>query len=91
MEKASFMPLVFMATGGMSKECSLMNKRIVEMISEKTKDKYSQVMRHNQTRLQFAPLKATLVAVLRYRGKKGAEANVIDFNSIPEEKTNEKY
>ena len=55
-EKASFTPLVFTTTGGMGKECTQFNKRLAEMITEKTKEKYSKVMCHIRTRPRFALL-----------------------------------
>ena len=88
--------LVFTTTGGMGKECTQFNKRLAEMISEKTKEKYSKVMCHIRTRLRFALLRATLVAVRGYRGKRNQmsaekDEDEIDFNLIPEEIAYETY
>ena len=51
---------------------------------------YAHVMRHLRTRLRFALLRATLVAVRGYRGQKGRseelEIEDISFNLIPEMK-----
>ena len=46
MEKATFTPLVFTATGGMAPECTRYHKKIAELISSKTKEEYSHVMNH---------------------------------------------
>ena len=52
-------------------------------------------MGHIRTRLRFALLKSTLVAVRGYRGKSNnaaeREEDEIDFNLIPEETTYETY
>ena len=88
-EKASFTPLVFTTTGGMSPECARLNKRLAELISMKTGESYSHVIRHLRIRLRFALLRATLVAVRGVRGRRGAdedELNLdeISFNLIPQ-------
>ena len=92
-EKASFTPLVFLTTGGMSPECEKLNKRMAEMISLKTREVYSHVVSHIRTRIRFALLKATLVAVRGVRGKADAdsgpsEMEEISFNLIPLTPTN---
>ena len=86
-EKATFTPLVFTTTGGMGPECSRMNKRIAELISEKKGEKYGQVMQYIRTRLRFALLRCTLVAIRGVRGKRTSKESHIDdisFNLIPE-------
>ena len=88
-EKASFTPLVFLTTGGMSPECSRLNKRLAELISTKTGEAYSHVIRHLRTRLRFALLRATLIAVRGVRGRRGAVEEEVDlgeisFNLIPQ-------
>ena len=47
-----------------------MNKQPAEKISEKTKENYSQVITYVGTRLRYALLKATLVAIREFQGKK---------------------
>ena len=95
MEKASFTPLIFTTTGGMGPECERLNKRLAEMIALKQREQYSQVMAHIRTRLRFALLKATLVAVRGIRGRRSvaAEDDVeeISFNLIPREQAYESY
>ena len=68
-EKASFTPLVFLSTGGQSKECDRLNKRLSEMIANKRKEQYCHVVAHVRTRLRFSLLKSTLTALRGYRGK----------------------
>ena len=88
-EKATFTPLVFTTTGGMGPECEKLNKRLAELISLKTKESYNQIIRHLRTRLRFALLKSTLVAIRGVRGPSvGAvededEIGDISFNLIP--------
>ena len=90
-ERASFTPLVFTTTGGMGKECEKLNKRLAELIVIKKKQRYSQVIADIRTRLRFALLKATVVAVRGYRGGRGQEEDDEDvdidipFDLIPHE------
>ena len=87
-ERGSFMPLVFSTTGGMGPECARMNKRLAELIAKKKGEAYSHVLRHIRTRLRFALLRCTLVAVRGSRGKAPAEEEEsvcdISFNLVPQ-------
>ena len=67
-ERGTFTPLVFSTTGGMGPECARMNKRIAELIAAKTGEAYSHVMKHIRTRLRFALLRCTVIAVRGTRG-----------------------
>ena len=88
-EHATFTPLVFTTTGGMGPECQRLNKQLAELISQKKNERYSDVMMHIRTKLRFALLKATLVALRGVRGRQRLthlnESSVedIDFNLIP--------
>ena len=85
-ERASFTPMVFTTTGGMAPECERFNWRLVELISIKRKKEYSHVMRHIHCSLQFALLKATLLAVRGSRGRaieQGDDFADIAFNLVP--------
>ena len=62
-EKGSFTPLVFTTIGGMGPESLRFNKWLAELISRKTGEVFSDVMRYIQTRLRYALLRATLSAV----------------------------
>ena len=87
-EKASFTPLVFSTAGGMGKECHILNKRLAELIALKNGEIYSQVITHIRTRLRFALLKATVVAVRGVRGRVvngEQDIDMISFNLIPHE------
>ena len=94
-EKSSFTPLVFLTTGGMGPECERLNKRLAELISNKSSERYSHVMSYVRTRLRFALLKATVIAIRGVRGKSASsghndelEVDQISFNLIPKESTN---
>ena len=68
-EKASFVPLVFSTNGIMGEQCERLNKQLAKIISEKSGDKYSEVITHIRTRIRIALLKCILIAVRGYRGK----------------------
>ena len=79
----------------MGQECEKLNKRLAEKIANKTNERYSHVMAHIRTRLRFALLKATLVAVRGVRGRtvevEEEEVGEIAFNLIPKEQPYEPY
>ena len=87
-EKGMFTPLVFTTTGGMGNECSRLTKKLANLIANKTGESYPDVMRHMRTRLRFALLRSTLVAIRGYRGRvekdKEEPLGDISFNLIPE-------
>ena len=87
-EKGSFIPLVFTTSGGFGPECERFNKRLAELIAKKRNQQYSEVMKYIRTRLRFALLRSTLVAIRGERGKRKEEEDnmgLIDFNLIPTE------
>ena len=59
-ERGTFTPLVFLTTGGMSKECLRFNNRLADLIAKKRQEKYSDVICCIRTKLRFAMLKSTL-------------------------------
>ena len=80
-EKATFTPLVFSTSGGMAPECTKYHKRLAELISTKTKEEYGQVMNHLRTRLRFALLRSTLIALRGERGKsRKPTANITELS-----------
>ena len=86
-EKATFTPLVFSTMGGMAKECARYHKRIATLISNKTKEDYSNVVNHIRTRVRFSILKSTLVAIRGQRGKPMKEytdISELSFNTLPD-------
>ena len=85
-EKGNFTPLVFLTSGGMSRECTKFLNRLGELIANKRKEKYADVIHHLRTKIRFALLKATLVALHGFRGKSksnGIDLKEISFNLIP--------
>ena len=84
-EKATFVPLVFTTSGGMSPECEKCNKRIAKNLAIKTKESYSDIMSFIRKKIRFALLKATLTAIRGYRGpaqKQTAPIADVSYNLI---------
>ena len=90
-EKGSFSPLIFTTSGGMGPESTRYHKRLAQLISVKRKEEYSHVVSHIRTRLRFAILKSTLIAIRgdRGRNRRRQEESVplseVSFNLIPEQ------
>ena len=87
-EKATFTPAVFLTTGGMSKECKRFVNRVADLIARKRKERYCDVVRHVRTRIRFAMLRTTLIALRGYRGKKmdskyEKPLSEVSYNLIP--------
>ena len=94
-EKASFTPLVYSTNGGMAREARKFHKRVAQMVSEKTKETYGDVMNVMRTKLSFAMLKSVLISVRGSRGK-GRRApetplSCLSFNLVPELQEYETY
>ena len=86
-ERATFTPLVFLTSGGMSNDCKTFNDRLAQKIAKKKKDSYPDVVRYVRTRLRFAMLRATLISIRGYRGERErdiAEIGQVSFNLIPQ-------
>ena len=86
-EKSSFVPLVFTTNGGMGEKCKKFHRQLAMLICAKAMDTYSKVMAHIRTRLRFALLKSTIVAVRGYRGQRslptdGTALKEIDFGLV---------
>ena len=94
-ERGSFSPLIFSTTGGMGSECSRYHKRVAELIAKKGGDSYADVVNHVRTRVRFALLKSTLVAIRgeRGRGRKGYNNPVpiedLSLNLVPQQNSYE--
>ena len=86
-EKGSFVPLVFLTTGGMGPACTKTIKRISDLIATRKNEQYSQVINFVRTRLRFSLLRCVLIAVRGVRGKMKNESYLSDsnisFNLIP--------
>ena len=84
-EKGTFAPLVFLTTGGIGPQCSVVLKRLAELIAKKRKELYSHVMSFIRTKLRFSLLKSVLISNHGVRGKTKKEPKLegISFNIIP--------
>ena len=70
----------------MSRECTKFLNQLGELIANKRKEQYADVIRHLRTKIRFALLKAMLVALHGFRGKSksdGIDLKEISFNLIP--------
>eukprot|EP00117_Sycon_ciliatum_P046195 scpid56052/ scgid0290/ len=72
-EHASFVPAVFATTGGMSRHCTALYKRIACLLAEKSKEPYSVVMAWVRCRLSFALLRASVMCL---RGSRSLKVSV---------------
>ena len=72
-----------------------MNRRIAELIAAKTGEAYSHVMKFLRTRLRFALLRCTVIAVRGTRGKmldrEEMDVGEVSFNLIPEAPSADSY
>ncbi len=72
----------------MSKECKRFVNRVADLIARKRKERYCDVVRHVRTRIRFAMLRTTLIALRGYRGKKmdskyEKPLSEVSYNLIP--------
>ena len=92
-EKGSFSPLIFTTTGGMGPECTKYHKRVAELLSNKRGESYADVMNFIRTRIRFALLRSTLIAVRGERGKRkrggGDAISDLSLNLVPEQNSYE--
>ena len=72
----------------MGPECTRYHKRIAELLSLKRGENYADVMNYIRTRIRFALLKSTLVAIRGERGKRRRSNDVpledLSLNLVPE-------
>ena len=86
-EKATFTPLVFATTGGMSNEAAKFYKHLADRLSQKTGQKYCDVIAFIRRRLRFDLLKTCIISLRGYRGKPSQEGNdisTLDVNLRPQ-------
>ena len=69
-ENNVFTPLVFSTSGGMSKECTVFYKRLVNLPSKKKNEPYSVIMGWLRCRLNFALLRSSILCVRGSRSSK---------------------
>ena len=85
-EKGSFIPLIFTTSGGMGPLCATFVQRLKHLIAEDKNEAQSQVIHHIRTRLRFAMLRSTLIALRGVRGKSNpnyGSLDDVDFSVIP--------
>ena len=70
MENGSFTPLVFSNIGGMSRECSLFFKRLLEKFADKQNAILSETTCYIRTKLSFALIKGVVLCIRRSRGRR---------------------
>ena len=68
-EKGSFVPLIFTTSGGMGPLCNVFIKQVVEKIAFYKNERTSIMTNHVRTRLRFAILRSTVIALRGARGK----------------------
>ena len=86
-EKGTFTPLIFSATGGMGGEASRFYKRLAEKIASKSGQRYSDTIGFIRRRLRFDLLRTTVISLRGFRGKvnaEPAEVDSLDLNLQPQ-------
>ena len=69
-ENATFTPLVFTTTGGMSQECQRYHFRLAELISSKKQEDYATTIVWIRTKVSFAILGTALVCLRGTRSRR---------------------
>ena len=69
-ENATFTPLVFTTTGGMSQECQRYHSRLAELISSKKQENYATTIAWIRTKVSFAILRTALVCLRGTRSRR---------------------
>ena len=68
-EKRNFTPLVFLTSGGMSKQCKRFINRLANLQARRKDEEYEDVVRVLRTKLRFALFKTTLIELRGHREK----------------------
>ena len=90
-EKSSFVPLVYSAAGSTAEESNKHHKRVAQLIADKRKESYADIISFIRTKVRFALLKSVLMAVRGIRGRRTHNINTctpiadIPFGLIPTE------
>ena len=81
-EQATFTPLVFTTTGGMTPECQVYHKRLAELLSAKKGEDYSTTMSWIRTRISFSILRTSLLCLRGSRSMRRVNLNLkeMDFD-----------
>ena len=70
-EKGNFTPLVFLTSQGMSKECKRFINRLANLQARRKGEECGDVVRVLRTKLRFALLKTTLIALRGHVQREG--------------------
>ena len=81
-EKGSFVPLIFTTSGGMGPLCNVFIKQLVEKLAFYKNERTSIMTNHVRTRLRFAILKSTVIALRGVRGKDRLQETDLDDVSL---------
>ena len=81
-EHGSFTPLVFSINGGMSPECTIYHKFLAEKISQKTEQRYDQVMAWIRCKLSFLIIRSALLCLRGSRSVRKMNTDCIDDFSL---------
>ena len=83
-EKACFTPVVLSTRGGSGKEADRHHKRITQLIADKRKEIYPEVINHLRTRIRFSLLRSILTAIRGVRGRqrKVESISMVEFSLI---------
>ena len=77
----------------MGPECTKYHKRVVELLLNKRGESYADVMNFIRTRIHFALLRSTLIAVRGERGKRrrrgGDAISDLSLNLVPEQNSDD--
>ena len=80
-KRRAFTPLVFASTGGMARECTICFKRIADILSNRKKMSFSQVLYLIRCRISFALLRSAIRAIRGSRqSRRPASGCGMDFN-----------
>ena len=82
--------MVYSTHGGMAIEAEKLHKRLGKIISEKKKERYSDVISHMTAKLRFTLLRSVLISMRGTRGRERQARNYttplayLEFGLIPE-------
>ena len=75
-ERATFTPLVFTTTGGMSDECQRYHSRLAELLAVKKQEIYASTITWIRIRVSFAILRSALVCLRGSRSNRRTTPNI---------------
>ena len=81
-EKGTFIPLIFSTSGGIGPMTSVLVKRLSEKISDNSYEARSMVTNYIRTKIRFAILRSTLIALRGNRGRGKTMYHNISMDNI---------